>query len=103
MIDYAAILTLNYPGALWTLDGDDYDGLVWLDDSRKPTRAALDKLWPSTAYQQQVAIVEANRRVAYEQISDPLFFEWQRGDATEEEWLAAVAQVKVDNPYPPKP
>ena len=44
MIDYAAILTRRYKGKEWTLDGDDYDGLTWLSDDTKPTKAALDKL-----------------------------------------------------------
>lgn len=103
MIDYALVLQVNYPGTAWTLDGDDYDGLVWLSDSPKPTRAQLDALWPQTNYDNQVALVEVARRTAYEQTSDPVFFEWQRGDATEVEWREAVAKVKIDNPYPPKP
>ena len=32
--------------AEWTLDGDTYDGLTWLSDSKKPTKAELEKLWP---------------------------------------------------------
>jgi hypothetical protein len=47
--------------------------------------------------------VEINRLYAYEQTSDPLYFKWQRGDATEAEWREAVAKVKLDNPYPPAP
>lgn len=103
MIDYAWILTINYPGAQWSLDGDSYDGLVWLDDSPKPTQAELDAQWPQVNYDNQVAAVEAARLAAYEQQSDPLYFKWQRGDATEAEWRAAVAKVKADNPYPPAP
>lgn len=103
MIDYSAILTANYPGAEWALDGDNYDGLVWLSDTPKPTQAELDAAWPQVNYDSQVAVVEAARLAAYEKQSDPLFFKWQRGDATEAEWRAAVAKVKADNPYPPAP
>lgn len=103
MIDYAWILTVNYPGAQWALNGDAYDGLVWLDDSPKPTQAELDAQWPQVNYDNQIAAVEAARLAAYEQQSDPLYFKWQRGDATEAEWRAAVAKVKADNPYPPAP
>ena len=46
---------------------------------------------------------ENARRAAYEAQSDPLFFEWQRGDGTEQAWLDAVAAVKAANPYPPAP
>lgn len=41
---------------------------------------------------------ELNRRVAYEVEADPLFFKAQRGEATQEEWLAKVAEIK--NRYP---
>jgi len=48
MIDYALILSVNYAGKQWTLDGDSYDGLTWLSDTPKPTQAELDALWEST-------------------------------------------------------
>jgi len=47
MTDYAAVLTRNYPGAEWSLNGDDYAGLVWHDESPKPTKAELDGAWPA--------------------------------------------------------
>lgn len=45
MIDYTEILTCKFPGEQWTLNGDDYDGLTWLSDSDKPTKAKLDGFW----------------------------------------------------------
>jgi hypothetical protein len=45
MIDYAAILSANYAGKQWTLEGDNYDGLTWLDSTPKPTQAELDQQW----------------------------------------------------------
>ena len=48
MIDYALIFSINYVGKQWSLDGDSYDGLNWLDTSPKPTQAELDALWEST-------------------------------------------------------
>ena len=47
MTDYAAVLTANYPDALWTLDGGAYDGLTWLSDTPKPTQQELDAAWPT--------------------------------------------------------
>lgn len=101
--DYTAVLSANYSTSEWVMNGDDYDGLIWLSDTDKPTQAELDAAWPQVNYNNQVAIVEAARLAAYEQQSDPLYFKWQRGDATEAEWRAAVAKVKADNPYPPAP
>ena len=46
MTDYAAVLTRNYPGSEWTLNGDDYAGLTWLSDTPKPSKATLEAAWP---------------------------------------------------------
>ncbi len=35
--------------------------------------------------------------------ADPLFFRWQREEATREDWLAAVAAVKARFPKPERP
>jgi hypothetical protein len=48
MIDYTLILSTNYVGKSWSLDGDSYAGLTWLSDTPKPTQAELDVLWEST-------------------------------------------------------
>jgi hypothetical protein len=47
MIDYTAILTRRYSGKEWTLNGDNYDGLTWLSNDKKPTQETLDALWAS--------------------------------------------------------
>lgn len=103
MIDYAAILSAKYAGSEWSLNNNDYATLEWYSSTPKPTQAELDALWPQVDYDNKVAAVEAARRTAYEQQSDGLFFEWQRGDNTEAAWRAAVAAVKVAHPYPPAP
>jgi len=52
------------------------------------------KLIP-TLEQQQAA-----RAAAYAKEADPLFFKAQRGEATMDEWLALVAEIKTRYPYP---
>ena len=44
--------------------------------------------------------VEEERQAAYQKTADPLFFKYQAGEATKEEWLAARAAVDAANPYP---
>ncbi len=44
--------------------------------------------------------VEAKRRVAYRDEADPLFFKYQRGEATKDEWLAKVAEIQQRFPKP---
>lgn len=48
-----------------------------------------------TLEQQQAARAEAYRAEA-----DPLFLMSQRGEATEAEWLAKIAEIKARFPYP---
>lgn len=38
---------------------------------------------------------DAQRRSAYQLEADPLFFKWQRGEATKEQWLDKVAEIKA--------
>jgi hypothetical protein len=45
MIDYTKILNQFYKDNQWSLNGDDYDGLVWLSDTPKPSKTTLDDLW----------------------------------------------------------
>ena len=59
MINYSLILSINYPNAQWSLNGDSYDGLIWLDSSTKPTQTELDALWVPTQ-----ATIAANKQAA---------------------------------------
>jgi hypothetical protein len=45
MIDYTKILNKKYPNSQWTLNGDDYEGLTWLSNDKKPTKTELDAQW----------------------------------------------------------
>jgi hypothetical protein len=98
MIDYAQILSINYVGLQWTLNGDSYDGLTWLSNTPKPTKAELDALWTSTQATLQNQQAERQRAAAYVAESDPLFFKAQRGEATMEEWQSKVAEIKTRYP-----
>ena len=101
MIDYTAVLAALYPGASWTLDGDTYDGLTWLEDSPVPSQAELDAAWPDVAKARRNAAAQKARQVDFAAEADPLFFAWQRGeeDASEQLWLAKVAEVRARHPY----
>jgi hypothetical protein len=103
MTDYAAVLTAIRPGAQWSLDGDDYAGLTWLDDSPKPTKKTLDDAWPQVQYDRDHAAVEAARRARYQADTDGLYFHAIRNDEPLDAWNAAVAAIKADLPYPEAP
>ena len=44
--------------------------------------------------------IDSMRRGAYQQEADPIFFQWQRGEKTEQEWLDAIAAINARFPYP---
>jgi hypothetical protein len=102
-MNIALILLRKFEGAEWSLSGEDYAGLNWFSETKKPTQKELEALWPTVQYEVAYAQVEQARRQAYQQTADPLFFEYQRGDATEQEWLDAVQAVKDAHPYPVDP
>ena len=55
------------------------------------------------AYQAALADCDEAVRAALAVEADPLFFRWQRAEATRDDWLAAVAEVKARFPRPERP
>lgn len=47
---------------------------------------------------ERIANIEAQRAQAYRNESDPLFFKSQRGEATQQEWLDKIAEIKARFP-----
>ena len=66
--------------------------LKWLAEGNEPLPADSSPVY--------VTDTEALRKAAYREESDPLFFKWQRGEATEAEWIAAVNAIKARYPEP---
>ena len=86
------------PGAQFTLPNGDvvspaYAG--WTSGVYALVEAPPAPPVPPTREQQ-----EAARQAAYTQESDPIFFMAQRGEATMDEWLAKVSEIKARYPYP---
>jgi hypothetical protein len=105
-MDIQTILVQRFSGAQYVLVGnpqssDEYEkNLTWLGDDSKPTWNDLVYIWPEVEDQTVRDAIREARQVMYQQTVDPLFFKYQRGEATEKEWLAAVEAVKDANPYP---
>ena len=58
--------------------------------------------WSLSEQQLQLAMkmaAQRERHSAYLTESDPLFFGWQRGENTEQEWLDKVAEIRARYPY----
>jgi hypothetical protein len=105
MIDIETTLLFAYRGAEWALSDNDYATLEWYSDSPKPTLAELEAAWPQAQYQRAYDQVRFARHAAYAAPdgADAVYLQWQRGDATEQEWLDAVQAVKDAHPYPDAP
>ncbi len=102
-VDYALVLTDEYPGRLWSLNDNDYSTLVMLDDGPKPTKATLDSKWAAVELARETKQIEDARRARYQAETDGLYFDAMRGDGNLDEWNAATAQVRADLPYPSAP
>ena len=100
-MDYAAVLSAKYPGRSFSV-GDGYDTIVALDGGDVPPQAELDAARPQVQHDRAVARIRNERHAAYAAPDGPdaIYLQWQRGDATEQDWLDAVQAVKDAYPYP---
>jgi len=48
--------------------------------------------------EEEAEMLRQQRQYAYQQEADPLFFKWQRGESTEQEWLDKIAEIKARYP-----
>ena len=84
MIDYNLILVTFYITSQWSLNGNSYAGLDWLDSTPKPTQEELDALWIPTQ--------EANSKAANKATASSLLA------GTDWTTIADVASP-TNNPY----
>ena len=103
MTDYVAAIRAAAPEAEFAISNNDYSTLVWHSEGEPPAKEDLDAAWPQLEHEIAHARVEAERKAAYERDADPVFFRWQRGDATEQDWKDAVDAVRAAHPYPAAP
>lgn len=94
-----AILSIR-PNSQWILKGDSYDGLEWLDDTKKPTEEEInqeiDRLnaeWQATEYQR----LRAAEYPDFKEYLDGIV----KGDQDQiDEYIAACLAVKEKYPKP---
>lgn len=88
------------PGAEWVLRNNEYSGLEWLDTKQaKPTEAEVIAEIAKLQAELPNKIAKENRAAAYKLEADPLFFKAQRNEATQQEWLDKVEEIKQRFPY----
>ena len=98
-MDIAMILNKIRPEAKWSLDDNRFETLVWLEDDKPPTYQEVLDAWEEVEATIHNQKMERLRQEAYRNESDPLFFKYQRGDATREEWLDKIEEIKQRYPY----
>lgn len=56
--------------------------------------------YPFTEEELQLQTIKKFRQSAFVKESDPLFFQYQEGTITKEEWLAKKEEIRTRYPYP---
>ena len=84
----------------WAIGGNPAKIILWENPEPLPTKEELLTASAAGASLREKKSVRLARQAAYQTQSDPLFFGWQRGDNTEQEWLDAIQAVKDAHPYP---
>lgn len=77
------------------------EGIPVQQDGQWVQTWVVTQAMPESIAQRQIehdARVEAQRAEAYRTESDPLFFKAQRGEATMQDWLDKVAEIKMRYP-----
>lgn len=96
-------MELNHPAYGWisfTASRDDTEAL----GKEMYALAASGHYGPIAPYVEPEPVplsqaqIDALRRMAYSAEADPLFFKWQRGESTEAEWLAKIAEIRLRYP-----
>ena len=87
----------------YAITGEPAEIILWENEEKQPTAAAIAKSAPQGAYLRELANVNAQRLTAYQNESDPIFFEFQRGENTEAAWKAKIAEIQARLPFPTKP
>ena len=100
MITIPDALQALRPGAEWVLRGNEYAGLEWLDTKQaQPSEEEVNAEIARLQAELPNKLAKENRAAAYKLEADPLFFKAQRGEATQQEWLDKVEEIKQRFPY----
>ena len=76
------------------------DGVLSLESMTRAEQVAAGQLTAQVAFSLDLADCKANRKAAYADEADPLFFKMQRGEASEEEWKAKITEIRERYPTP---
>lgn len=92
------VLKHFYFGNRFQIADNDYEKFIWYENTPKPTLEELEAKVAEAEVLEHNHVMSMRRATEYSRVSDPVFFQWQRGEATQEQWLDAVQQVKEQYP-----
>jgi len=88
------------PEATWSLNGDTYSGLIWLDETQsKPTEEEVTQEIERLQEEYGAKEYQRQRAPEYPSITDQLDAIWKGGDAYDV-MLAKVMEIKDKYPKP---
>jgi len=97
-INIAKVLTFKLPGAQWSLHGNEYDGLIWLDENiAKPTLEEIQNY--AVEYEQHLERIKYKelRAAEYPSIVDQFDILYHQGY---DGWKTVIQAVKDKYPKP---
>ena len=101
MIDFIKALRSLYPNSSWSINGDNYDGLNWLDETQpKPNEATLIEEYNRLRAEEDKNAYKAERALEYPSIQEQLDMQyWDKINGTNN-WEQAIQAVKEKYPKP---
>ncbi len=99
------VLQYLLPGVKVVITGEpttanQYNSQVeWHDERPQPKWAEIEAARVAAEISETNATARINRHKAFIAEADPLYFAWQRSEATEQEWLAKCSEIRERFPY----
>lgn len=98
MYDLAAAIVSLRPGATWTLNGENYTGLDWLDTAQsKPTLEECETEMERLKAEYDSRQYQRSRKAEYPSIADQLDTLYHQGY---DGWRAEIDAIKTKYPKP---
>lgn len=79
---------------------NENEGTIIIERPMTKEEKAERAAWAKEQPEREKAEAMEARRQGYVRISDPVFFQWQRGEKTEQDWKDAIAEVEKLYPIP---
>lgn len=79
---------------------NEFEGTIVIERPMTKEEKAERAAWMKAEPERLKLEAQEARRQGYIRISDPVFFQWQRGEKTEQDWKDAIAEVEKLYPIP---